>query len=250
MKRISVVMAIIILPVSLWAGCWNLENKADLGFAELDEKITLSFKDAVNCSALTDAVVELDGKAYKTDLMGEMALPLAFVEKMDDRDLLMVIKKEGYIPLNTYFRIMAGSVWQKRFLLSPRIPIGQMRFVLQWGPNPLDLDLHLKGEDFHISYRDKKNSASMARLDQDAMRGYGPETITLERIEDGKTYQVFVHRYSPDGKLNNKAQVYVYKDNRLDKIINLPETEKSHVEILTITDHQLHYLNQPVDSVR
>jgi hypothetical protein len=84
-------------------------------------------------------------------------------------------------------------------LTSP-LRLSQYRFVLSWGASPEDLDLHVAGPtpdgaEFHISYRAMRSYARRHFLDRDDTTAYGPETITLERLDPGM-YSVAVHNYS------------------------------------------------------
>lgn len=244
-KTLICLLALISFSAYAYAGCWNPRDKADQTFAELEDSVELSFKDAVSCKSLDDATVELGSQRLKTSFDGVLSLDAAVFEEMGDRKIPIIVRKKGYITLKTHLIVRIGSVWNKRFLLSQRMPIGQMRFVLQWGEKPRDLDLHLKGAGWHISYQDLKQVSARAKLDRDATRGFGPETITLKKIEDGKRYQLFVHRYAGGREFEGQEQVFVYKDNQLDRIFNLPETGQPYVHLLEINDHNIQYLNLP-----
>jgi adhesin/invasin len=88
------------------------------------------------------------------------------------------------------FEVMAGSIFQKRFSISPALDIRFLRVVLDWGAEPLDLDAHfVKDGAYHISYRNMKSLADeSAALDRDARNGYGPETITVKEISKNASY--------------------------------------------------------------
>jgi len=79
----------------------------------------------------------------------------------------------------------------------------EIRIVLTWGANPSDLDAHLTGpratgsDRFHIYYatRGATTGDPFALLDVDATRAFGPETITLTRLNGG-VYRFSVHDFS------------------------------------------------------
>ena len=53
---------------------------------------------------------------------------------------------------------------------------------------------------YHISYseRGSSDSAPFVVLDVDDVDGFGPETITIKKLENG-TYSYYVHQYSNYG---------------------------------------------------
>lgn len=121
--------------------------------------------------------------------------------------------------------------------------IDEMRLVLQWDKDPSDLDLHLRSEDFHISYRNMKSAPSEAVLDRDSMSGFGSETITLKKIEDRQKYQVFVHHFFGKASIDAKAQLHVYKNNELKKVLSFPTTNNGRCHSGPSGSHCL--TNQP-----
>ena len=127
------------------------------------------------------------------------------------------------------------------------LPIESARFVLAWGESPKDMDLHLISNDFHISYRNRSGDVNQANLDRDAMSGYGPETITLNRIQDDKTYQVYVHQYSYDSNIDRKVTLSVYTNNQLDRVVSMPETMSRCILVATIQNGDVTYNLKPVD---
>jgi len=124
-----------------------------------------------------------------------------------------------------------------RITLSPTVTGNGLRIVLSWGnctdPNvPCDLDSHLTGPTsppdaagrFHVAYFQEfyfNSPDTVAVLDNDAVSGLGPETITLRQKAAG-IYKYYVHNYS-DGadtastRLSTTAQakVNVYQGTNL-----------------------------------
>jgi len=238
-------------PQFIFAECWDSQEISQIsGFSEVDDEIVLSFKDAVDCKPVTKATLLVSGKTFITDQQGYVKIPIEMFEDMDDKEIPVIIEKSGYITLETGLKVMLGSVWNKRFLLSKDLPLGKIRFVLQWGENPSDLDLHFLGSDFHVSYRNKKNVPNRARLDIDDTDGYGPETITVEKPEKNAEYRLFVHNYSGDEDIDDDAVVYVYANNRLDRVVRLPETTSRAVKVLDIRGNRFIYLNKAADKIR
>jgi uncharacterized protein YfaP (DUF2135 family) len=74
----------------------------------------------------------------------------------------------------------------------------------------------------------------MARLDRDAMKGYGPETITIKNVDDNAEYLCFVHDFSnkndPKSKALSKARarILVYGEGQLLHIYEIDEVQKGN----------------------
>ena len=234
-----------LLPVVSQA-CWSLEERKEIeGFSELDDVLILSFKDALNCASVYDARVQIGELEYFTDNLGYARLPLAPFAAQMDSTLTITVTRKGYVPLTTDLIIQSGIVLNRKLVMTPALSEGKVRFVLQWNDEPMDLDLHLKGPDFHISYRNMKDAPNRAKLDRDELEGYGPETITLDRILSDANYSVWVDNYSGDGKFQGSERVYVYSGEQLLKEIRLHSTGQRGVKIMEITGGSFHYINSP-----
>ena len=70
--------------------------------------------------------------------------------------------------------------------------------TLSWGQDPSDLDSYLYGPDFTIYYGNKGalDNTPYAQLDVDDTSSYGPEVITVSKLDNGATYSYGVHHYS------------------------------------------------------
>ena len=240
-----IAVLLVSLPMASQA-CWSLKERTHIdGFAELDDVLILSFKDAINCKPIADANIVIGDAEYQADERGYLKLPMAsFAAQMDAR-LTVTVTQQGYIPLTTDLIVAAGTVLNRRLVLSPALPPGKVRFVLQWDDEPEDLDLHLKGPDFHISYRNMKNASNRAKLDRDELEGFGPETITLDRIHSSVVYSVWVDNFSGDDDFHGTEQVFVYVGDRLLKQLQLPRTVQRGVKILEISQGNFQFINTP-----
>ena len=75
-----------------------------------------------------------------------------------------------------------------------------------------------------------------------AKKGYGPETITLDKLDKSKNYKVYIHQYSSKGHLDHNTNLSIYKNNKLDKVIALKDNIQSRcVQIATIHNNQVKY---------
>lgn len=228
--------------------CWELKERSNIdGFAELDDVLIISLKDAVSCQPLAGAKVKLGELEYNTDARGYIKLPMQPFASQMDASMSLTATKSGYITLATDLLVEAGTVLNRRLVLSPVLPPGKTRFVLQWADEPNDLDLHLTGPDFHISYRNMKNAPNRAKLDVDELEGYGPETITLDRIDARHTYDLLVYNYSNDADYKGVELLYVYAGDSLVKEIRLPANKKRSVHVLQIKNGKYEFLNRSTD---
>lgn len=248
---LSLFLTAIFAPALSFSACWQSEEIAKIeGFSELEEEVILSFKDALDCLPVEGAAITLAGQTFETDSKGYLILPLEAFEEIEDDEVLIKAEKKGYITLESPVRVRIGTLLDKRFLMSKDLPVESARFVLQWGDEPQDLDLHLLSSDFHISFRHKKYIPQKARLDRDSLRGYGPETITLQKVNNKQKYHVFVDNFSVGEDINNEATVTVYINNKLDRVVRLPDTPMSAVKILEIENGHVSYVNKPVRKVK
>ena len=126
----------------------------------------------------------------------------------------MVGNKEGFIENEVEVVSVADTNSDNQNLtLSPNITSDQARFVLTWGEQPYDLDLHMKGpgagsdEYGHICYYRKTYADSIEtlyELDVDDTNSYGPETITIEKEQSGE-YIIYVYDYTNGLKDSSSA---------------------------------------------
>jgi len=99
----------------------------------------------------------------------------------------------------------------------------------------------IKVKNYHISFRKTKNIADIVYLDIDAMKGYGPETITLDKLDKNDTYKVIVNRFSAKGTIDEKTKIRVYLNNKLDKIVRFKSTNAKCVQVASITNNKINY---------
>ena len=229
-------------------------SKIDIedSFKELDEeKITLNFFDAVNGNPIKEGSVTIEEIGeFKTDAFGKIYFPIP----KKDKTYKFVFEKEGFIKSTLNFEIVASSIFFNRFSISPSIGFESIRIVLDWDKHPKDLDLHLKKEgDFHISYRNKKKVGTnydIAVLDKDDIDGFGPETLTIEKISKTGKYKVFIQDYTNRKKnksyklSRSKAMIKVYAKNHLNKVFYVPKDTKGTTwEVFELKDGKIIDIN-------
>lgn len=229
-----------LVVVSSYANsCWTPVEISDMAQDSWDETV-FSVKDSVTCEPIANAEVTVGPFKKRTDAYGQVTIANP-PEDMDRNGVPIHFQKRGYITANEKVMVFAGSYWSNLFLMSKSLPIDSARFVLSWDKKPQDLDLHLKTDNYHISYRKTRSIANRVKLDRDARKGYGPETITVDKLNKNDRYRVIVHRYSNSGTLNSKVKVRVYLNNELDNMITLRDTSARCVQVATIEDNSIEY---------
>ncbi len=121
------------------------------------------------------------------------------------------------------------------FSISPTLAANEIRFVLEWGETPHDLDSHLRGRlpdgtNMAVNFNHPSFSSGgeiIADLDIDDTSSFGPETITLYKT-NGK-FEYRVHRFSHDGDLaTSGATVKIYTSSSSNPItVTVPDNVDS-----------------------
>ena len=210
------------------------ENAAS-SMDSLDDKLTLYFRDAVTGLAVSSADVTLEGASAATDAGGKATFPFPKVSAEEDQTVVAEFSKKGYVTSRIPLLFRLGMIFDVHYSISPTLPADNLRFVLDWGDEPPDLDAHLvKQGAYHISYHDSHDVAHEATLDHDAKYGLGPETITLKHLDPAATFAYYVHDYSDRGdkttwKLGqSKAHVAVFGANGLLHTYTVPRGQGDH----------------------
>ena len=189
----------------------SLNDQFDDAFDELDSSVAFRFYDAVKGTPISNAIVTFEGETKQSNQSGKVNFDLP-MDLPADTKLPILFRKNGYVSSKLMAHFMVGSLFNNHFSISPKLDLGKVRVVLDWGKKPSDLDAHLVKEgEFHVSYRHMKNYRERVWLDRDDRDGEGPETITLIRPKDNSIYSYFVFDYTNSGKLNqSQAMVHVY----------------------------------------
>jgi hypothetical protein len=233
-----------------------MREKMDDAMVEADEGLlTLRFSDAETGDPVAKASVTINEVGdFTSDGLGLVRFPIP--EK--DGTYVVHVERDGYITVDFPIEIVAQTLFYNRFSLSKKMPIGQLRVVLEWDKKPADLDAHfIKESDYHISYRNMTTSADgIARLDRDDRDGYGPETITAKNIDERSTYRFYVYDYTNKDKSSadklslSKANIKVYGDNKLIESFQIPtDTEGIYWQVFTITDGQINRIDNVIQKI-
>ena len=196
-------------------------------------RIPLRFFNALNRAPVPGATIQIPNVGnFTTNQEGKITFP-----KIPDGNYTLVFSKEGFITTDVDFQVQLGNVVHNWFNVSPGISASSYRIVLEWGEKPADLDLHFEktggSGTYHISYLEMKRADDgNAILDRDDTTGYGPETITIGRIEPNAMYTCWVHDYTNRNDTNsnqlaqNGAIVRIYSNNRLLNTFSIPAGAK------------------------
>ncbi len=176
-----------------------------------------------------------------TNSNGKVTIPTQF---RNDLEVVVIIKKQGYSPLVT--KCLCDGL---TYAISPTMyELDGMRIVLNWGNSPQDIDSHLSYEGGYVCYH--KKEASQANLDVDDTNGYGPETITITKKEQGKKYVYAVHNYSDRELTNNAnlsnrsgAKVFIYIGDTLIRTYTMPRGKKGTIWIPFLIDEMGNIVN-------
>lgn len=155
----------------------------------------------------------------QSDAQGAAQLP---DDVANDGNATLIIKKSGYSDLVAKCPCSGLS-----YALSPVMKnLDGMRVVLTWGARPGDLDLHASFPGNHVYFEHKRGAD--ANLDIDHTNSYGPETVALERKQQGQTYVFAVHDYTNSSVptstalSNSQARVFVYVGQSLVRTFTVP----------------------------
>lgn len=223
-------------------GCEPTRLSVDVDPNLGEDKAVLSGQvtDATNGAGIAGATVTVAGASTVTDGAGYYR-----IENIDAAALTAnfnATPRSGVLPLNVQFtdlstighhtvsvtaigyyryesivRFNPSETKNLDFSLSPEMSAGEMRLVLNWGNQPLDLDLHvltpaIEGSQYEVYWNTvgSKSYAPYVYLDHDDQDGFGPETITIAKSFSG-LYRIFVENYSTSPALtgsNGVVQIY------------------------------------------
>lgn len=161
---------------------------------------------------------------------GDAPLTVQFTDLSGTSYQTLSASSDGYFPYETAISIEPGETATIDISLSPVITDKEFRIVLNWGEQPADLDVHLlvPGDESNVSdhvyygSRGEFNMYPWALLDIDRRQGFGPETITIQKLLAGK-YIIFVHNYSGDADIKTSSGVVqIYGKAGLLHTVNVP----------------------------
>jgi len=198
-----------------------------------NDRLILRFFNAITGRAIVEGYIKIENLGtYQTDNKGRI-----FFEIPKDGSYKVIFLKSRYIETSFDIEIQAGTLFFNRFSISPKMDLENFRIVLDWDKYPKDLDANfVKKNSYHISYRNKITLPdNRGKLDIDDRDGFGPETITVKKIEESGTYTYFVEDYSNKSNSSSKklsqskATVKVYGNGKLQKTYTVPKNQKGTI---------------------
>jgi len=233
MKKLSILFIFLVLGVNqVYSQSARLNRgmqKSEDAIDRLHGLIPMRFFDALTGNPISGAVIEIPNVGnFNTNTAGKIAFPV-----LPDGKYTLIFNGEGYITTPIDFWVTAGVTLISWFSVSPGLSGKDFRIVLEWGETPADLDIHLLrtggSGNYHISYRNMRTADDgTTTLDRDDTAGYGPETITIGRLEQNAVYSVYIHDFT--NRNNNAstqmaqrgATVRVYSLDRLIYTFHIP----------------------------
>lgn len=120
--------------------------------------------------------------------------------------------KDNY--METYSSLFVSGETQNyiEIFATPELADDEYRVVLTWDAEPGDLDSHLFApvqsgdtQDYHICYYHMSDSNGNTSLDVDDTDGYGPETTTINHVQNGQ-YKFYVCDYTNCSRNNEESR--------------------------------------------
>jgi uncharacterized protein YfaP (DUF2135 family) len=206
---------------------------------------------ATNNQAIAGALVTLAGQETTTDAQGnyrfenvnEAAVQVSFTsdhtEAMTHQAIqftstlrsgfhTIAVQANGFSSFSyPSLIVVANSETVHNMAISPVLIDAEIRFVLNWGANPRDLDSHMRTPSgYHVYYSNRGSATAepYVLLDFDVVTGFGPETITVYRLSPG-IYHYYVYNYSGSPAITtSQAVVQIYNRNGTVATLEVPQT--------------------------
>jgi hypothetical protein len=223
---ISVVIWLM-LPLATFSQVQNEKALAQLRKkAENESKCFLKFVDARKGSPIIKANVSIEKFGdFTTDSVGKV-----YIHKPVGGKYSLQFSKEGYVSAEYDFEIIGSTAVSNHISVCPHSNSNMVYFVLDWEKSPADLDIHLlKTNGYHLNFRNPKIvSEEVALLVRDDFHGFGPETITLNKLDNSGVYYCYVHDFSHQYSKRSltlsysRALVRMYTNNQLMYTFKVP----------------------------
>jgi len=127
------------------------------------------------------------------------------------------------------------------------------RSILIWGRLPQDLDSHVVLPDgSEVNFNSRISGDKHVTLDVDALKGYGPETVTFEDLAPG-LYKFYVNRFTNEAPLSqSNAKVRIFKGNKMLGEYSVPTDndifENWHVFNIDTSSDSVQIVNKLIES--
>ena len=210
---------------------------------------TIVLKDALNGDVVTTGYIKVrEGQNNKTgDVIKEITEGGSSISlNLIPNTYTVEVGANGYTHSFNTVTILGDVNGTYEFSITPVLSADQVRVVLTWGDTPSDLDSHLvkktdASKDYHIYFRNKRPSNADANLDTDETSSYGPETVTINNINDASVYTYYVNNYSGgEGSLlpNSGAKIEAYFGNQ-SRTFYVPNEEGQYWKVFEIVNGKI-----------
>jgi hypothetical protein len=145
-------------------------------------------RDATTTYGISGATVTIESTYFSdtTDSNGDYSfsnVPAGFYS--------IKASKTDYVDGTESITVVEGQTTSKDIILTPSLTEGKIRIILTWATSD-DLDSHLITPSTEFYYANSGSVTTEAMLDCDDTDGYGPETMTINTLNDGTyTYKVY-----------------------------------------------------------
>ncbi len=213
------------------AGGEQTNTTTDPNACDALPSLTVNIRDALTGDPIEGASVQAESQSATTDSNGDATLTGLPVSSFP-----VSVSADGYVSASSTATLECGQQGSTGISLLPADDQGtidgDIRVILSWGENPVDLDSHrtqYEEDDgqmpfpnqeadqmaFHIYWNNRTETGVPVELDVDDVSSYGPETITVTKVDgafEPGTYRYTVHHF--DGSSNipdSGATVKVYQ---------------------------------------
>ena len=182
--------------------------------------INFNIVNSVNNQPLTSTVIIRDGfDNISGDIIATESSnsPIS----LSPGDYTIEVRTEGFETFYNNVSVNSSTPPNQNMVvaLSPTLLANQIRIILTWGGSLGDLDSYLQiSNGTTISHNNKTMDG--LRLDVDDTSGYGPETITIDNVNNSLVYKYIIYDYSNVSAVGVKGcEVNVYTSSGSYKFI-------------------------------
>ncbi len=208
--------------------------------------VTITTKDATTSNIITNGYIKI--RQGQNNQYSETIEEEIINDGSDSIDVTLFpgiytieVGANGYTPSFSTVTIISETTVNKEISISNSLSEDEIRIVLTWGETPSDLDSHLvkktgENEDYHIFFGDKDPANADANLDVDDTSSYGPETVTINGINENSIYTYYVHNFSGGEESllpNSGAKIDVYLGNSI-RTFYVPNEEGLYWKVFDI----------------
>jgi len=194
-------------------------------------------------------------QTVQTDSSGKFRL-----KKLNSGNYTLEVYGEEFATNYVTARSIGGKTTNINIVMSPPLGDAIYRIVLTWD-NQDDLDAHLTGPSvqggrFHLHFNRPgavdSDEEPYAWLDRDDKNGFGPESMTIFKLQSGGEYRYSVHDYKNSASTsshalgNSAARVDVYSQDGLEESFTVPNKEGT---LWTVFEIDLNGVIIPVNTI-